>query len=151
MIVWGGYGNISDLNTGGRYNPSTDSWAPTSTTNAPGARSSHTGVWTGTEMIVWGGVNQFDLNTGGRYDPGTDTWVSTSTDNAPDRRSSHSAVWTGNEMIVWGGLIDYHNVVAGTGGRYCVESGPTATPTPTPCTGRCSPTPRPRPTLHPRP
>jgi hypothetical protein len=104
-------------------------------------------------MIIWGGIDQsqFDLNTGGRYDPRTDTWVSTSTDNAPDRRSSQSAVWTGTEMIVWGGLIDYHNVVAGTGGRYCVEPGPTPTPTPTPCTGRCSPTPRPRPTLHPRP
>ena len=27
MIVWGGYnGSIGWLNTGGRYNPSTDSW-----------------------------------------------------------------------------------------------------------------------------
>ena len=152
MIVWGGYGNTS-LNTGGRYNPSTDNWEPTSTTNAPGGRSSHTAVSTGTEMIVWGGFNQFDLNTGGRYSPGTDTWISTSTTNPPEGRASHSAIWTGNEMIVWGGLIDYLNVVASTGGRYCVEPGltPTPTPTATPCTGRCSPTPRPRPRPAPRP
>ena len=56
MIVWGGDGTRL-LNTGGRYNPSTDSWTATSTTNAPGARSSHTAVWTGSEMIVWGGVH----------------------------------------------------------------------------------------------
>ena len=43
------------LNTGGRYNPSTDSWTATSTTNAPAARAHHTAVWTGSEMIVWGG------------------------------------------------------------------------------------------------
>jgi hypothetical protein len=35
-----------------------DSWTATTTTNAPGARSSHTAVWTGTEMIVWGGANR---------------------------------------------------------------------------------------------
>ena len=56
MIVWGGVGNGSYLNTGGRYNPSTDSWTATSTTNAPAARFLHTAVWTGSEMIVWGGL-----------------------------------------------------------------------------------------------
>ena len=57
MIVWGGFNGSSFLNTGGRYNPSTDSWTATSTTNAPAARESHTAVWTGSEMIVWGGYN----------------------------------------------------------------------------------------------
>ena len=56
MIVWGGYGAGIETNTGGRYNPSTDSWTATSTTNAPAARYGHTAVWTGSEMIVWGGV-----------------------------------------------------------------------------------------------
>jgi hypothetical protein len=32
-----------------------DSWTATSTTNAPTGRISHTAVWTGSEMIVWGG------------------------------------------------------------------------------------------------
>ena len=52
MIIWGG----SVLNTGGRYDPSTDTWIATTTTNAPDPRSSHTAVWTGSEMIVWGGI-----------------------------------------------------------------------------------------------
>jgi hypothetical protein len=32
-----------------------DSWTATSTINAPTARFGHTAVWTGNEMIVWGG------------------------------------------------------------------------------------------------
>ena len=93
------------LNTGGRYNPSTDSWTATSTTNAPTGRDGHTAVWTGSEMIVWGGDDgiQRILNTGGRYNPSTDSWTATSTTNAPTARSFHTAVWTGSEMIVWGG------------------------------------------------
>ena len=55
MIVWGGFCHGRYLNTGGRYNPSTDSWTATSTTNAPHAETTHTAVWTGSEMIVWGG------------------------------------------------------------------------------------------------
>ena len=32
-----------------------DTWTATSTTNAPSARAGQTAVWTGSEMIVWGG------------------------------------------------------------------------------------------------
>jgi N-acetylneuraminic acid mutarotase len=116
MIVWGGFRNIvpyTTFNTGGRYNPSTDSWVATRTTNAPAGRFSHTVVWTGSEMIVWGGGDGFNvLNSGGRYNPGTDSWTATSTANAASPRSGHTAVWTGSQMIVWGG--PYLN----TGGRY---------------------------------
>ena len=67
MIVWGGNGVSGDLMTGGRYDPGTDSWIATTTINAPSARSYHTAVWTGSEMIVWGGRSSSFLNTGGRY------------------------------------------------------------------------------------
>src|SRR5262245_40334051 len=78
----------------------TEVWTATSRTNAPTARELHTAVWTGSEMIIWGGF----ANTGGRYDPSTDSWTATSTTNAPTGRFGHTAVWTGNEMIVWGGF-----------------------------------------------
>ena len=57
------------LNTGGKYNPPTNSWIASGTTYAPLARAGHTAVWTGSEMIVWGGYDShFNyLNTGGRY------------------------------------------------------------------------------------
>src|SRR5437016_8869761 len=105
MIIWGGDDLAAVLNTGGKYNPSTDSWTPTTTTNAPDARADHTAVWTGSEMIIWGGTPDARnvLNTGGRYNPSTDSWTPTSTTNPPDARDCHRAVWTGGEMIVWGG------------------------------------------------
>jgi N-acetylneuraminic acid mutarotase len=116
MIVWGG----GWVNTGGRYNPSTDGWIATSTTNAPTGRSGHSAVWTGTQMIVWGGGDSTgDLNTGGRYNPGTNSWTATSTTNAPSPRDWHTAVWTGSQMIVWGGYV-YNNInqFLNTGGMY---------------------------------
>jgi hypothetical protein len=179
MIVLGGNSIVAWLNTGGRYNPSTDFWTATTTTNAPSPRNFHTAVWTGSEMIVWGGSMGMTLNTGGRYDPGTDSWTATNTSNAPSIRASHTAIWAGHEMIIWGGTNLGSDL--NTGGRYCAQGGPsptptstpiatptasptptptptptrtptpTSTPTPTPCTGRCPPTPRPRPTPRFRP
>src|SRR6266513_1758169 len=82
-----------------------DTWTATSTTSAPAGRQRHTAVWTGSEMIVWGGLGSGSgLNTGGRYNPSTDSWTATSTTGAPAARAAHTAVWTGSEMIVWGGL-----------------------------------------------
>lgn len=79
-------------------------------------RSDHTAVWTGTEMIVWGGWNGVTrLGNGARYNPKTNTWTAVSNTNAPTARSHHTAVWTGSEMIIWGG---YNSVVTNTGGRY---------------------------------
>ena len=120
MIIWGGAdyngGPPQYFNTGGRYNPSTDSWTVTSTTNAPVARELHTAVWTGKEMITWGGDRFASyLNTGGRYNPIADTWAATSLTNAPAGRSDHSAIWADTEMIIWGGVA---NAVFNTGGRY---------------------------------
>src|SRR4029453_17653411 len=70
-----------------------DTWTATSTTNAPGARAGHTAVWTGVEMIVWGGgaSGPVYFNTGGRYNPSTDSWTATSTTNAPDARAGQRA------------------------------------------------------------
>ena len=151
MIVWGGFHDFIYENTGARYNPISDSWLATSTVNAPTARSEHTAVWTGTEMIIWGGWNLSGpisfFNTGGRYNPTTDSWTDTSTIEAPDGRHSHTGVWTGSELIVWGGEVG-GGAFASSGGRYCVEPGPTPTPTPP---FRFTPTPRPRPSPHPRP
>jgi hypothetical protein len=175
MIVWGGTDFTNYLHTGGRYNPTTNSWTPTSTTNAPLGRIGHTVVWTGSEMIVWGGVfNTTNLDTGARYDASTDSWTATGITNAPTGRYDYmglSGIWTGNEMVIWGG-VQAPTTVLNTGGRYCAQSGatptptpsatatPTATPnaTPTPTatpratpTPRLNPTPRSRPTPRPRP
>src|SRR2546430_410683 len=142
MIVGGGSNDRSYLNTGGRYNPISDSWTATSTTNAPAARQRHTAVWTGTQMIVWGGegcpIGCF-TNPGGRYNPSTDTWTATSATNAPAIRGYHTAVWTDSEMIVWGGSTN--SSFLNTGGRYNPSTdGWTATSTTSAPAGRYFPT-----------
>jgi hypothetical protein len=118
MIVWGGrLIDGSPLNSGARYNPSTDTWIGTSMYRVPSAREEYTAIWTGSEMIIWGGSTVYSglRKTGGRYNPLTDSWKPTSTDQAPVERFRHTAIWTGSEMIVWGGLS---NGPLNSGGRY---------------------------------
>jgi hypothetical protein len=128
MLVWGGEMMTDDsclgshpiatppppcveglTTTGGIYNPALDSWSPMTTTDAPEARAGATAVWTGTQMIVWGGGirlpngDGFPTQTGGVYDLATDNWKPMTTVNAPSARSSNTAVWTGEAMLVWGG------------------------------------------------
>lgn len=123
MIVWGGSGCFPDcfLNDGSRYRPLLDVWAPLSGTAAPQARAGHTAIWTGAEMIVWGGATGLAnrTNTGGRYRPAYDSWQSTSTQGAPVPRNGHAALWTGRQMIVWGGYLGYTASHMNTGGLYC--------------------------------
>src|SRR4029078_5849943 len=95
-----------------------DAWSATSTVNAPSVRTDHTAVWTGSEMIVWGGWGGGTNypNTGGKYNPSTDSWTGTSIVNAPSGRLRHTAVWTGSEIIIWGG--GGTNGPSNTGGKY---------------------------------
>ena len=123
MIIWGGknfaQAGPTSFNDGGRYQPFTDSWQPTATTQAPVARYDHTAVWSGDEMIIWGGRGPDYEDTGGRYDPLSNSWTATSLVNAPDGRRRHTAVWTGSEMIVWGGSsVDGGSIYYNDGGRY---------------------------------
>ncbi|WP_283745766.1 Ig-like domain-containing protein [Sideroxydans sp. CL21] len=95
----------------------TGTWNATAIDSAPVPRSRHTAVWTGTEMIVWGGLyGATVLGDGARYDPLIDGWVPVSTVGAPSGRADHVAVWTGNKMIVWGGW--QQGVYLASGGIY---------------------------------
>lgn len=71
MLIWGGetsqVGSFDAMNTGGRYDAVSNAWATTSLTGAPSARTNHSAVWTGTFMLVWGGVGEFFPGQGGRY------------------------------------------------------------------------------------
>ncbi len=120
MIVWGGFSSPANtsLDTGGRYHAGSGMWTNTSTLGAPAARGGHTAVWTGTEMIVWGGYDGGGqaLNTGGRYNPVSDTWTALPTANAPAPRFEHTMVWTGANAIVWGGIAS--NVWSNTGASF---------------------------------
>ncbi|OYW78249.1 MAG: hypothetical protein B7Z37_00130 [Verrucomicrobia bacterium 12-59-8] len=137
LIVWGGTvssmsvtGYDPTLSDGARFNAATSTWTPLPSLNAPVGRFGHTAVWTGTEMIIWGG-QRFDastgspmsvtLNSGARYNPLTNTWSTTSLAFPPSARSKHTAVWAGppvNRMVVWGGSSDGVIMGVNTGGQY---------------------------------
>src|SRR5438045_8491299 len=103
MIIWGRSNRMNSLHTGGRYDPNTDSWTPTGLTNVPLGRIAHAAVWTGNEMIVWGGVDEtFNAtNTGGRYDPSRDTCILTTTVNAHSSRAGPPGEPPGSDMSPW--------------------------------------------------
>jgi N-acetylneuraminic acid mutarotase len=125
MIIWGGANGppfTTHFRDGGRYNPLTNTWQPMNVDGAPSARAGESAVWTGSEMIIWGGTSYAEVrlgqtNDGARYDPVLDQWTPVSMENAPSPRSGHHAVWTGLEMLVWGGS-NSDGVFLADGGLY---------------------------------
>jgi len=126
MIIWGGITSTTSgspllVNTGACYNPTTDHWRPVATEGAPKARRHHACVWTGHEMIVWGGRFEDTLGgrevlfDGGRYNPAMDAWTPISEAGAPHSLDPVAA-WTGTEMIVLGN--DSESTGALVGGIY---------------------------------
>ncbi len=129
MIVWGGRDVAGNgVAGGGRYDPVANSWAAVDTADgdAPATRVGHTAVWTGSEMIIWGGASTYQGATeyanGGRYYPaepgGGNTWLPVSATLQPPKRWGHSAVWAAtntsmlHEMVIYGGFND--GVLSGT-------------------------------------
>jgi N-acetylneuraminic acid mutarotase len=121
MVVWGGVflspSVSATLRTGGVYDPVTDSWTSTSLDGAPDMTTHHTAVWTGSRMVVWGGLFP---GIGARYDPAADVWEPMASTGAPTaNRWEHTAVWTGHALVVWGGHgRDAWEPVLAAGGRY---------------------------------
>ena len=87
LIVWRGMGQTTDVCTGvdggvvcgdpartdgARYDPATDAWRPMADSPMPAEATSSfrstVGVWTGTELVVWGGPGP----DAAAYDPASD-------------------------------------------------------------------------------
>lgn len=68
-------------------------------------------VWTGSEVLIWGGANwnedwdQTPRADGVAYKPGDGSWREFSDGPLSPRRAQVSA-WTGDAMLVWGGYDD---------------------------------------------
>jgi hypothetical protein len=118
MIIWGGMELPigKRYKNGAKYNPGTDTWTMLSDTFPLQYRAGHTAIWTGTDMVVWGGFTGGSCKRdGAKYNLETDTWTETGSSEsvfpgmeAHSGRYNHTAVWTGKVMIIWGGNQGFH-------------------------------------------
>jgi hypothetical protein len=121
MIVWSGNAydaatdSWPDLSDGAAFNLATGTWRVIAPAPISG-REQFPAVWTGTEMIVWGGFigeDQRPTHDGAAYNPTTDTWrtlpappFSIGTPlSVGDGAQVLRMVWTGTEAVVSGGPV----------------------------------------------
>jgi hypothetical protein len=129
MIIWGGIGYVDGeavmYNDGALWQG--DTWyALPGSTYAPQARYYHSAVWTGSQMVVWGGVGLFGeeldfipSEDGGIYDPAAQQWLGFNPAGTavPIERWRHTAVWADRVMILWGGF-QADGTITNTGNKY---------------------------------
>jgi Galactose oxidase, central domain len=72
-------------------------------------RTGHSVIWTGEEVIVWGGESGDDPGTpfsdGAAFDPVGNSWRLIA-ESPLSPRTSHAAAWTGDEMLIVGGFLE---------------------------------------------
>lgn len=103
LIVWGGMEPEGKTATAGgwRFDPASDTWTPISPLGQPSARWGHAGLWTGREVLVFGGAGSSGggdaAMQGGLYDPATDTWRAFFEEPV----AIEQAIWAGDRAFVW--------------------------------------------------
>jgi hypothetical protein len=147
LIVWGGIGSPAIVTgypegaaplAGSLFDARSNSWKDMNHSGEPTARDEEARVWTGKELLIWGGVAQSgdrswaNHQDGALFDPASNSWRPMSTDGAPEGRAlalPNQYVWTGTQFIVWGGLrfdsgtgFDPALVPLASGGIYDVAS-----------------------------
>jgi len=85
----------------GVYRPDNDEWDLVAV--PIGVRSEFSSVWTGTEVIFWGGSERDSQNAAGyALNPETSQWRALPPPPVAER-AGHGAAWTGTEILMWGG------------------------------------------------
>jgi len=112
LLVWGGMGRDRLVHAdGAAFDPATGRWRPLP--SAPQAqqfdrRNGHA-VWTGRELLVWGGTAPEDgaraegpmrPGDGLAYDPARDAWRRLPAPPRPLPPSAGLALWTGRKLLV---------------------------------------------------
>ena len=113
-VVWTGKEAIFLLEDENRlegqaYDPATGAWRTIATPPIE-PRFGAVAVWTGSEVILWGGGDPDDPTVAGgaAYDPVGDSWRTIA--GAPVGLNLASGMWTGREMLVFGSLLDDRNI-----------------------------------------
>lgn len=89
-----------------RIQPGSDVFSSTLVRGTSSVRLGHSALWTGAEVVVWGGAD--DLGAvradGYRYVPSRGRWRAIRDAGVGNARRGHSAVWSSSEMLVFGGV-----------------------------------------------
>lgn len=111
MIVWGGgnSANTTEFSDGAMYNPVTDQWTAMATVGAPSNRRGAHGFWTGSEMILWGGLNGGALSERTivyLFDPVGNSWRAGSGEGGEEIEGVLNPVveWSGTYLYLNGGV-----------------------------------------------
>jgi len=113
MIIWGGAEDElsfsgASFEDGAAYDPQLDVWREIAA--APlSRRSGHVAVWTGSEMLVWGGTHRGagyllddqgpGFRDGAAFDPANNTWRRIA-DSPAGWTAKATGTWTGTELVV---------------------------------------------------
>jgi hypothetical protein len=123
MLVWGipsGSGPNASL-IGFKYNPASNRWftIPSMTTTGYNPATGFSIVWSGSELLIWGGQNYFgtSLNFGAKFNAASNSWSAISASSPIGLRYGHAALWAGTEMVIWGGR-EANGSTTNTGARY---------------------------------
>jgi hypothetical protein len=110
LFIWGGrvrtpLPRLS--NQGAAWDAAANRWEPLPP--APLSPRQHPLLaWTGTELLVWGGVAAGrPLHDGALLDPATGSWRAMAS-GAPLFRGAPGGVWTGELLMVWGRPVERH-------------------------------------------
>lgn len=124
MLVWGGCTGTtcsSVAGDGAAYDPTTNTW--TALPAAPiAARGDAAGVWTGTDFLIFGGINSSTVGQtdGARFDPVTRAWTKFSSPPSTifDPRYDGVRVWNGSSLFMWGGRASSTSSTAKANGAF---------------------------------
>jgi Kelch motif len=115
VFIWGGLdSNGNALDNGAIYSPATNTWDSVGKgLGMPSARSLATALWTGSVVIVYGGLDGQNnlLKDASAYDPSAKTWSALPSANT--RRSQALGFWDGTHAVFWGGSAANSNPIAG--------------------------------------
>jgi hypothetical protein len=106
LFVYDG-GDYNTQRRGAIWNRSTRTWSPINLTGAPQSISAFGLAWTGTKVVLWGGMTTQGIVTVSRqgwlYDPATDSWSQMSSNGSPAARHQPIVQWTGTHVSVFDG------------------------------------------------
>lgn len=111
LLVWGGCADARrlmskcarPLDSGAIFWLDSRTWEALPADGAPSPRHAHSAVWTGSQLIVWGGKDlRGELDDGAVFDLASRSWRPLPYPG-PSARAGHTAVWTGTHMIVASG------------------------------------------------